>query len=313
MRREDDDADGGIPRPDGVRRLDALQVMAGGHPDVGEHDVDGFPLECRQELHRGADPDDDLHFPAQLQQLPHPLADEVVVVGDGHPQHRLRHRPPHRHRLELALVELGHHGGSHRRGRLQPEPAAQRLDPCPQPDEAAAVEGRRPRALVADRDPEAARRQRGQHHSRAVRSRVLEHVGQRLGDHEERGALDLGREADGRDPGIGVDGDRDGQQGGPRLDRRERAPARPAPRDAGRSRGRATRGGTAGPAREPRPALRWQEHRRRSAPGRPPAVRAARRAAAGHRRAGRARPGAGRCARPPRDVRGTRSAPRRAR
>ena len=179
----------------------------------------GSPLERRQELHRAADADDDLHLPAELQQLPHALADEVVVVGDGHPQHRSDMRPPTGRSARRGRTPRRR--WSRRRGRLQPErgrraprPGA-RSPTRPLPSKVAVAA-----ALVADRDPQAARRQRSQHHARAVRSRVLEHVGQRLGDHEERGALDLGREADGRDPGIGVDRDRDRQQVGPRLDGR---------------------------------------------------------------------------------------------
>ena len=74
----------GWSRADGVGGLDALHVVAGRHPDVGEHGVGREPPDGVAQLVRVPDGSDDLDLAGVLEQPPGALADEVVVLGDDH-------------------------------------------------------------------------------------------------------------------------------------------------------------------------------------------------------------------------------------
>jgi hypothetical protein len=90
---QDDDAGLGMVLPDSLGRFDALGLVTGRHPDVGQDGV-GFQLSDRDEQFAGV-PDAGQHvdLAGVLEQPPGALADEVVVLGD-HDAQPVRHGPP---------------------------------------------------------------------------------------------------------------------------------------------------------------------------------------------------------------------------
>jgi hypothetical protein len=73
---------------------DSLIEIAGGHPDVGNHDIGRLLVDRGQERVEVAAHGSDLDLRHRLEQTAHSLADEVVVVGEHEPnRHARRIRP----------------------------------------------------------------------------------------------------------------------------------------------------------------------------------------------------------------------------
>ena len=83
---QDDDADLRVVLPDRVGRVDSFDLVAGGHPDVGEDRVGPELPDRGEQFVAVADAGEHVDLAGVLQQPAGALADEVVVLGDHDPQ-----------------------------------------------------------------------------------------------------------------------------------------------------------------------------------------------------------------------------------
>ena len=91
---EDDDADVRMRPPELFRCADPLVDAGRRHADVGDDDVGPFGLHGLKQFVEVAAGGHDLEVGLRLEQAPHPLAHEVVVVGEHDSQrHGVRIRP----------------------------------------------------------------------------------------------------------------------------------------------------------------------------------------------------------------------------
>ena len=85
MLAEHDDPDLGARLTKLRRRLDALVRQPGRHPDVGDDDIRAVRCDRLEQRVEIAARRDDLEVVLRLEQMPEPLADEVLVFGQHDP------------------------------------------------------------------------------------------------------------------------------------------------------------------------------------------------------------------------------------
>ncbi len=91
--RQDDDAGPGVALADLVRRLDALVLEAGGHPDVGDDHLGGELAGPVHELVVVGGGAHDLHVRLECEQGLHARSHDEVVVGEKHADGAPWHAP----------------------------------------------------------------------------------------------------------------------------------------------------------------------------------------------------------------------------
>ena len=84
--RQHHDADARVPRADLLGRLDALVAERRRHPDVGDDGVRAVRLDGGEQRRRVGDGVHQLHVVGLAEQGGDAGADQVVVVGEHHPQ-----------------------------------------------------------------------------------------------------------------------------------------------------------------------------------------------------------------------------------
>jgi Transposase len=84
--RQHHDTDLRVLGMDGTGGLDALHVVAGWHADIGQNRVRGESSHRIKQLARITNTGYDLDLPGVFQQTAYAFADQVVVLGDDHPQ-----------------------------------------------------------------------------------------------------------------------------------------------------------------------------------------------------------------------------------
>ena len=174
--RQHHDADAGMVGADGVRRLDPLHVVPGG--------MRMSVMTASGEMRRTASCSSsavptaasDLDRAGVLQQPAGALADEVVVLGEHDPQ-RVRHGPVRGAAARRAAGARARPAVDPRRPPSASTRSRELVRPVPRPGTPKPVRRRRRRSRAPRRWPRSSI-------SVLARIGVLQHVGERLADHE---------------------------------------------------------------------------------------------------------------------------------
>ena len=199
----------GMGGADVVGRGDAVEVVVGRHPDVGDDDVGAVGVDRRAQRVGVADGVDDVDLAGLDEQPAGALADEVVVLGKDDGDHVL-----------APLVTAGRW----QRTTVPPAgPAATSMVPPMAATRSPMLVRPLPRRWPSIPTPSSTTSiaspasQRSRTHD-PIGGGVLGDVRQGLADDEPRGALDRRVEALGGDRRLDVDGDVEREAGGPLLE-----------------------------------------------------------------------------------------------